>query len=178
MGAIQVVYRKLLIAVAAISAAALPAEAAPINATQDADGRALILVPLTLTKIEDLDFGAVVPSALPGTVTINAVTGARTITGGVTGVPSQVGQRAYFAGAGSANQLVLVAVDPPAELTSTTNPADKVTVLAMPVQGSPLKTVDPVTRAFFFGVGGIILVGANQPEGIYEATFDVIASYQ
>ena len=173
----QVDYRKLLIATA-MAAAAVPAGATPINAAEDADGRALILVPLTLTKIEDLDFGAVVPSALPGTVTINATTGARSITGGVTGVPSNIGQRAYFAGAGSANQLVLVAVDPPLELTSTTNPTDKVTVLAMPLQGSPLKTVDPVTRSFFFGVGGIILVGANQAEGVYEATFDVIASYQ
>ena len=170
-------YSKILIA-AAMAATAVPAAAAPVDAAQDADGRALILVPLTLTKIEDLDFGAVVPSPLPGTVTINAATGARTMTGGVTGVPSNVGQRAVFAGAGSANQLVLVAVDPALELVSTTDPADKITVLAMPLQGSPLKTVDPVTRSFFFGVGGIILVGANQPEGVYEATFDVIASYQ
>ena len=170
-------YRKYFIA-AAMAAVAAPVSAAPVNAANDADGSAIILAPLTLTKIEDLDFGAVVPSALPGTVTINATTGARTITGGVTGVPSAIGQRAYFGGAGSANQLVLVAVDPPLELTSTTNPADTVTVLAMPLQGSPLKTIDPVTRSIFFGVGGIILVGANQPEGVYEATFTVIASYQ
>ena len=170
-------YRKLFIA-AAMAAAAMPATAAPVVAADDADGEVLILAPLTLTKIEDLDFGAVVPSAVPGTVTINAATGARTLTGGVTGVPSDVGQRAYFGGAGSANQQVLVAVNPPAELTSTTNPLDKVTVLAMPLEGSPLKTIDPVTRAFFFGVGGIILIGANQPEGVYEETFQVIASYQ
>ena len=170
-------YRKYLIA-AAMTAAAVPAAAAPISAADDADGSATILAPLTLTKIDDLSFGAVVPSALPGTVTISAATGARTFTGGATPVPSDVGNRAYFGGGGSANQLVLVAVDPPLELTSTTNPADKVTVLGMPLQGSPLKTIDPVTRSFFFGVGGIILIGANQPEGIYEATFNVIASYQ
>ena len=33
------------------------------------------------------------------------------------------------------------------------------------------------TRAFFFGVGGIILINANQPEGIYQATFTVTANY-
>ena len=170
-------YGKYFIAVA-MAAAAVPAGAAPVNAADDADGTAIILAPLTLTKIEDLDFGAVVPSPAPGMVSINATTSVRTITGGVTGVPSEIGQRAYFGGAGSANQLVLVAVNPPLELVSTTNPLDKVTVVAMPLEGSPLKTIDPVSRAFFFGVGGVILIGSNQPEGLYEASFDVIASYQ
>lgn len=170
-------YRKFLIA-AAMAVTAVPVQAAPVSAAQDAGGRALILAPLTLTKIDDLSFGAVVPSAISGVVVINAATGARTIAGGVTGVPSDVGQRAYFGGAGSANQLVFVSVVPPVQLTSTTNPADSVMVLALPLEGSPLKTINPVTRSFFFGVGGIILIGANQPEGIYEATFDVTASYQ
>jgi len=169
-------YRKLCIA-AAMAAAAVPTSAAPISASQDAEGRALILAPLTLTKIEDLDFGAVVPSPVSGFVSINATTGARTIGGGVTSVPSAIGQRAYFGGAGSANQQVFVSVIPPVQLVSTTNPSDTILVLAMPIEGSPLKTISPVTRAFFFGVGGIIMIGANQPEGVYEATFDVTASY-
>ena len=169
-------YRKYLIA-AAIAAAAMPATAAPINATEDADGEVLILVPLTLTKIDDLDFGAVVPSPVSGFVSINATTGARTIGGGVTGHPGFVGNRAYFGGAGSPGQQVFVSVNPPAELTSTTNPADKIQVLALPLEGLALKTIDPVTRTFFFGVGGIIMVGANQPDGVYEETFEVTASY-
>jgi len=169
-------YRTFLIAVA-MAAAAVPASAAPVDADQDADGEILILAPLTLTKIEDLDFGAVVPSPVSGFVSINATTGARVIGGGLTGVPSDIGQRAYFGGAGSAGQQVFVAVNPPLQLTSTTNPADTIMVLAMPIQGLALKTIDPVTRSFFFGVGGIINVGANQPEGLYEATFEVTASY-
>jgi hypothetical protein len=170
-------YRKYLVA-AAMAAASVQATAAPVGATQDADGRALILVPLTLTKIDDLSFGTVVPSPISGVIAISPTTGARTIAGGVTGVPSDVGNRAYFAGAGSPNQLVVVTVVPPLELTSTTNASDKIQVLALPLEGSPLKTVNPVTRSFFFGVGGIILIGANQNEGVYESTFDVIASYQ
>ena len=169
-------YRKYLIA-AAMAAAAVPATAAPISATDDADGEVLILVPLTLTKIEDLDFGAVVPSPVSGFVSINAATGARIVGGGVTGVPSAVGQRAYFGGAGSAGQQVIVSVAAPAELTSTTNPTDKIPVLTLSVEGAPLKTIDPVTKSFFFGVGGIIMIGANQPEGVYEETFQVTANY-
>ena len=46
-------YRKLLIA-SALMAAAVPAAAAPVSATNDATGEAIILVPLTLTKIDEL----------------------------------------------------------------------------------------------------------------------------
>lgn len=170
-------YRKTILA-AALAAAAVPATAAPVAATTDATGRALILVPLTLTRLQDLGFGSVIPSAVSGTVTIDATTGARSVTGGVTAVPSAAGQRAYFGGAGSPNQQVIVWVTPPAQLTSTTNPADTIPVLAMPIEGAAIKTIHPVTRSFFFGVGGIIQINANQPEGLYEATFDVTASYQ
>ena len=52
-----------------------------------------------------------------------------------------------------------------------------VPVLALTMDGANVRTIDPTTRNFFFGVGGIILVGADQPEGIYTATFDVTASY-
>jgi hypothetical protein len=162
---------------AALAATAVPAAAAPVSATTDAEGRALILVPLTLTKIEDLGFGSVVPSGVSGSVTINATTGARSFTGGVTGVPSDAGQRAYFGGAGSPNQQVVISVDTPAQLVSTTNPADTIPVLAMTLDGSSIRTIDATTRTFFFGLGGVIQINANQPEGVYEATFDVTAIY-
>ena len=169
-------YRRLLISSALAGAVAVPAEAAPLAAASDASGRAVILIPLTLTKIDDLDFGAVIPSAVSGTVTIDAADGSRTSSGGVIEVPSDVGQRGYFAGGGTASQQVLVAVTPPANLVSTTNAADKVKVLGMSIEGSPLRIID-ATRAFFVGVGGTIQVNANQPEGVYEATFDVTAFY-
>ena len=171
-------YRKLLIAAAlAGPAVAGRADAAPISASTNASGKAIILVPLTLTKIEDLEFGSIVPASVTGTVMINATSGARTFTGGVTGVPSDPGNRAYFGGAGTPSQQVVVWVTPPAELTSTTNPSDKIPVLMLNIDGSPIRSIDPTTRAFFFGVGGIIQINANQPEGLYEATFDVTAAY-
>ena len=80
--------RKLLIA-AALAAIILPgpALAAPSN-TASAEGKALLLLPLTLTKIDDLDFGTIVSSNSSGTVALNATSGARTFAGGVSGVPS------------------------------------------------------------------------------------------
>ena len=86
---------------AALAATAVSASAAPVSAPTDASGRLLVLVPLELTRIDDLDFGTVIPSAVSGTVMINANTGARTFTGGATGITSQAGKRAYFGGAGS-----------------------------------------------------------------------------
>ncbi|HYI42183.1 MAG TPA: DUF4402 domain-containing protein, partial [Sphingomicrobium sp.] len=125
---------------------------AAVPATTDSEGRALILVPLQLTKIQDLDFGSVIPSAVSGVVSINATTGLRTFAGGVTGASSDVGNRARFAGAGSANQQVIVFIDPPTELTSSGG--DAVTVLGLTLDGPATRTIDPVSRAFFVGVGG------------------------
>ena len=164
------------IAVAAATAIT-PAAAAPVPAATEAHGKVLILVPLTITKLADLDFGTVIPSAVSGTVTINAKTGVRSFTGGAFSYPSDIGHRGYFGGAGSPNQQVFVALDPPAELTSTTNSSDKITVLALTLDGSPIRKIDPVTRTFFFGIGGVLQIDPDQPDGTYESTFDVTAVY-
>ena len=170
--------RQLLCAagLAAFAFSAAPATAAPVPAVTDSDGRALILVPLTLVKIDDLDFGSVVRSAAPGTVTINASTGARTVAGGVTGVTSDPGNRAYFGGAGSPNQQVILAISPPVELTNAGG--DTIPVLGMTFDGPPIRTIDPVTRAFFVGVGGTLQIAADHPEGDYNADFWLTALYQ
>jgi Domain of unknown function (DUF4402) len=165
----------LLAALAAFTV--VPASAQSVTPNRNADGKGLILVPLTLTKLNDLDFGTLVPSAVSGFVSIDATTGNRTVGGGVTGVPSAAGHRATFGGAGTPNQLVIIAVTPPAELTSMTNPLDKIPVLALTIEGSPVKTVDPTARTYFFGVGGVIQINANQNEGLYQATFNVTANY-
>ena len=165
----------IIIAVAAAALGATSVAAAPVSSPTPPAGRALLLIPLTLTKIDDLSFGSVIPSPVSGTVVIDASTGTRTIAGGVTAVPSDVGQRAYFGGAGSPNQLVIVTVTAPAVLTSIAG--DTLTVLALTLDGPPLRTIHPVDRTFFFGVGGIIQIGADQPEGVYTSDYDVTANY-
>lgn len=170
--------RKLICA-AALAATALgasPAAAQSAPALTNADGRALILIPLTLTRIDDLDFGGVIPSPVAGTVTVNAATGARSFAGGVTGIASDAGNRAYFGGAGSPNQQVLVALSPPVELTSAGG--DTIPVLGLTLDGPAMRTIDPVSRAFFVGVGGTLDIAADQPEGEYSADFSVTAIYQ
>jgi hypothetical protein len=169
-----------IITAATAMAVAVPATATvgtqTVSPDKNAVGKALVLVPLTLTKIDDLDFGTLLPSPTSGFVSINASTGARTFGGGVTGVASAMGHRAYFGGAGTPSQQVIITIDPPAELMSPTG--DTITVLALTLDGSARKTIDPTTRAYFFGVGGVLQIAADQPEGVYSATFDVNANYQ
>jgi hypothetical protein len=167
--------RKLIIAASAATVA-VPSVAAPVPATTDASGRATILVPLTLTKIDDLDFGTMISTSSSGTVSLSAVDSSRLFAGGVTGVSSAAGHRAYFGGAGTPNQQVIVTVSAPATLANSNG--DKITVLALTLDGSPIRTIDPVTRAFFVGVGGILMLNANQPDGDYSANFSVTAQYQ
>jgi len=168
--------RKLsaLLAASAALVIATPAVAAPVAAVPPAQGRALILIPLTLVKMDDLHFGTILPSAISGTVTVPATGGAATTTGGVTLIPSDPVVRARFAGAGVPNRMVVIDVTNPGTLDNGLG--DSVTVLALTLDGSPLRTID-ASRAFYFHVGGILQVGANQPEGFYQSDYDVTVQY-
>ncbi len=167
--------RHFIVTASAVALAIASAPAEAVTPPTQANGRALILVPLTLTKIQDLDFGSVVPSSVSGVVTINASTGARTFAGGVTLVPGDAGFRAYFAGAGSPNQQVIMTIAPPAQLAD--GAGNTIDVLALTLDGSATRTIDS-TRAFYVGVGGTLQIAADQPEGVYNAQFDVTANYQ
>jgi hypothetical protein len=167
--------RNLLIA-AAMASAAVPVAAAPVAATNNASGRAVLLIPLTLTKIDDLDFGTMISQSTSGIVSLDATTSNRVFAGGVTGVASGAGHRGYFAGAGSPSQQVVVTINAPATLSDGLG--HSITVLALTQDGSPIRSIDPVTRSFFVGVGGILLLNANQADGLYSANFSVTAQYQ
>ena len=165
-----------LAALAATLVAATPASAQLASAT--AEARGTVLLPLTLTKTADLDFGTVVADPLvPGNVVIDASTGARTVGGGVTAVPSFPGGRAVFQGAGSATQVVDLTLSPPSVLNSGSN---TVTVTSMTFNGggtTKTVTIDN-TGAFAVGVGGDFAIAAGQANGVYTANFDVTADYQ
>ena len=165
-------------AIAALLISATPAAAA-INATASAEARGLVLQPLTLTKVSDLDFGTIIASATAGTVSIDADTGARSSSGGITEVPTAPGGRAEFAGAGTTGQVVLLTLAAPTLLVSTSNAADTlaVTSLVLDAGGSTNRTIG-VTQAFSVGVGGNFAIAASQANGLYTAQFDLTASYQ
>ena len=167
---------KALIALAGLALAAAPAAAAPVSAPTPPPGRALLLIPLTLTKVQDIHFGTIVPSTTTaGFVQINAVTGARTASAGLTLIPTDAGQRGRFAGAGSAGQMVILDLTPPPELTNLAG--DTIPVLGMTLDGPAVRTI-AANQSFFVGVGGTIFITANQAEGLYSATYELTADYQ
>lgn len=166
--------RLTCLAAAAVIGLAVPAGAAPVAPPTPAEGRALILKPLTLTKLGDLSFGTIITSNAAGTIAIPADGSAPILTGGVAHIPSDTGGRARFAGAGTAGQQIIVIADNP--LTLSNGLGDTVNVLAITLDGPNVRTID-ATRAFFVNVGGILHVAADQPEGIYENTLNVTAWY-
>src|SRR3982751_886039 len=113
-----------LAAAAATLAVAAPAAApqATVTATGNPIAKGVVLLPLTLSKTSDLDFGTVIASTTaPGSVAISADDGSRAVTGGVIGVPGYPGGRAVFQGAGTAGQSVLLTLQAPTILTSGSN---------------------------------------------------------
>jgi len=167
-----------LAALAASVAVATPAFAQSVTASATAEARGLVLQPLTLTRVDDLDFGTVIASAVAGSVTIDEDTGARSVAGGVVGVPTAPGQRGLFAGAGTAGQQVDLTLTPPAGNILVSG-ANFLVVSSMVLDNGNLltRTIDP-TGAFQVGVGGTFAIAASQPNGLYAADFDLTAEYQ
>ncbi len=174
-------FKICLAALAATTAFASPAFAQVVTATATAEARGLVLQPLTLTKVDDLDFGTILASTVAGSVSIDADTGNRSVSGGVTPVASNAGQRALFAGAGTSGQQVDLTLTPPTAnvLVSTTNSADVIVITSMVLDNGNVTTrLIDATGAFQVGVGGDFAIAASQPNGLYKADFDLTADYQ
>ena len=162
--------RKIIIAtLVAATAVPAPALAAP---TDSADARALLLLPVSIIKTDDLDFGTVVASSTSGTVSIAADGSGQSVTGGVTPVPSGTVSRATFSGGGTAGQEVNIFVAPPANLSDGNG---HTVPISLSLENSTI-TIDS-TRAFAVGVGGTVTIAPKQAEGTYTGTFMVLAQY-
>jgi hypothetical protein len=159
--------------VLACAFASTAAEAAPVSAP--ANGKAIILIPLKLTKVQDLDFGTVVTSASAGSVTVDPSSGAATPSGGVTLVGA-TSAAAQFDFAGTANQQVDFTITSSLPILLSDGVGDTLPLTALNLS-SATATVDPTTLTVQVGVGGTIDVNANQMDGIYTGQFDVTANY-
>jgi hypothetical protein len=174
-------YTLLVAALAATVATPALAQQAQVN---NATAKGTVLLPLSLSETQKLDFGTVIASitvGADGNVVIDPATGARTFPqGNVVGVATYPGQRGLFQGAGTAGRTVLLTLTPATLLTSGTN---TLTVNSMSFDGcgagcvSTSRTIDP-SGSFTVGVGGDFQIPANQPNGVYSASYMVTADYQ
>lgn len=154
----------------------LPAagSAAPIAASPKAQGQALLLKPLILERIADMDF-ATLAVTTGGTATINPVTGAMTTTGGLIhlgGTPSP----ARFAGAASKQTVVIIRVPNQPVLIRRVGGTQTLSVSNFTLDGQDKKALAQ-QEAFIFSVGAQITVPAGTIEGLYTGEIEVTVQY-
>jgi len=167
----------LLLALAAlVSAPAAYAQSA------GADGDAVVVSPLSLVPVEDLDFGNLIAGPSGGTAVVNTA-GVRTTTGTVVsagGTPSN----AEFQGFGTRNRFVFVSTPSNSYTLNRVGGGSSMVMNQLTLQA------DNLTPFFFPGlfrinstdvitlrIGATLNVGANQQEGVYEATFPITMNY-
>ena len=151
---------------------AVPAAAAP---TATATARAEVLQPLTLANTRPLSFGSFSAGTTPGTVVIDAHSGARSVTGGVVPMGGDV-SAARFTGFSSGNRQVKVTTPTHSVTLTRAGGGETMTITAFTLEGGG-DTVTPTDNRFTFQVGGTLAGDPGQAEGVYEGSFEVIADY-
>ena len=168
-------------AIVAGTAVAITRPGAAQAADFDGTAKAAVVRPNTLIKTDDLDFGTLASGPSGGTVTINAVTGARTTGGGVTPVGGGM-QRAIFQGTGGfllitvggSNSVTLTrAGGGAAPMTASLSRAASTSGGGIALLGATLLPSGVQT----YYIGGTLTVPANQPDGDYSGTFTLTVNY-
>lgn len=151
--------------------------------TRQAEAKAIVLRQLSFFRVQDLDFGDIIPGPTAGVVRIFP-NGTRTVTGGVAVVGS-THQPARFAGLGSFNQQVLISVS--SNTIQLTGPGTPMTLSQFEIGSTPtaiLSTtptrfrITSTNGQFNFPVGARLAVGANQAAGDYSGSFSITLNYQ
>ena len=163
-------FRRVAAAVALLAAApAMPLAAAPST------GETIVLRPLTLVKVRDLDFGALIATPVAGTAILNPLDGTVSTTGGVTSVSSAT-SAASFAGARSLRGPVQIKIPTAPIAITRVGGTQTMTVNNWTLDGHKTFVVGP-NEAFEFNVGATLFVGANQVPGTYVGSFNVTVNY-
>ena len=153
--------------------ASVPA-AAQAGPNRDASGRAILLRPLQLLKLDDMDFGWLTVSGA-GTAVLDPVTGAVTTTGGVLAAGGDPLPAAFVGAASRASPVIIRIPKNPITLTRDGG-TETMTLTAWTLDGPGTRHV-AANNGFLFKVGGTLNVAANQADGHYTGTFTVEVQY-
>ena len=156
------------------------AQAAP---TRTAEARAEVVVvrPLSLVKVQDLDFGTVVGGPLGGTITIDAGgdqpdPNPRSTTGDVAAAGGSPHAATFFTYGGPRQYLFVRRREAVIQLSRVGGGATPMTISGLRLNGP----VDRYLNSEGFlelRVGGTLLVGPAQASGSYRGTFTLVATY-
>ena len=168
-------FARLAAVAAALTLVATPALAIPVGATPKARASAKIVRPLTLTAIQDLNFGTIVVGALAASQAVavsqagvlSGCTGALTCSGTVAAARYNV--------TGTNNQTLNI-VATASNLTNTSSGGSELLVFA---PNAPLTVL--LTNAGApgnnFNVGGSITIAPTTVDGLYVGDIEVTVDY-
>ncbi len=157
----------------ALAFAAMLAPASAMAAGAGAPTEAVLLRPLSIVNTDDLQFGTMLRGVTAGTVVIDPFTDIRTTTGGVTAAGGNPAA-ARFVTYGGPLQTLQVNRGPLPVLTNGTGGTMAVTQLTL---NGPVTRFLSAAGVLDLRVGGTLAVSANQPEGVYSGTFQIIVTY-
>lgn len=153
---------------------AAPAAAQEQSAVPRARAEAALIFPLTLIVRSGLDFGYLAVAGA-GTAVMDPDTGALAVTGGVTSLGGQPRPAAFLGAARSATVVNLKVPRQPITLTRVGG-TETMQVRDFTLQGQDKRALARMS-SFEFNVGGTLVVGAGQAEGLYMGSFDVTVQY-
>ena len=142
----------------------------------------LLLEPMSLTNSAPLDFGAIIPSAGGGDVTLTA-TGTVSATGGVVVMPGSAGP-ARFAGQGGASRVLIKTASnqifltgPGAQMRVDNFEIGDLSGLSQIGNGNNFQ-ITGAGGVIGFSVGARLRVNAGQAPGDYSGSFAMTFNYQ
>jgi len=174
-------YTYALAAIAAATAFATPASAQfATDSTASIDANALLLQPATLQRVDNLNFGTIVatPTAT-GVVSVDPVSGLRTVAAPLTGSSTDAGGRGRFVGNGLPGAVVNLRVSFPSFLNNVQDATRTVAFSGQldPASATLARTIG-ATGVFYVDVGGSITIAVGQMPGQYTGTVTLDADFQ
>ncbi len=155
-------------------AAADPTSAQRVSAPAKPNASVALIYPLTVITRNNMDFGYLGATAA-GTAVLDPNSGTLSTTGGVVrlgGVP----RPATFIGAARSASVVILRVPRQPITLTRVGGTETMQLRDFTLQGVDRRTLARM-ESFEFNVGGTLVVGANQREGVYTGTFDVTVQY-
>ena len=150
--------------------------------TGAAEADAVVVSPLSLVPVDDLNFGNLIPGLIGGTAVVSTA-GVRTVSGSVIAAGGTV-RNTEFQGYGSRNRFVYITSGAGTYILNRVGGGAVMTMRFLTLQA------DNLTPVFFPGlfrfastdvitlrIGATLDVGPSQQSGIYEATFPVTMNY-
>ena len=198
-GRLRTVFRGLSAGLGLVATllAAGPAAAGNTPVSVTASARAVVVTPLSLVWVQDLKFGKIVPRPQAGTVTVDQVTGACTVTGPILEVGKC--QFAQFAGMGTKNMGARISLT---NVVNLTGPGQAMVLdqiklgtnstitfsgnanangagVGLTKGGNAERyTIVTASGIYLLNVGGRLNVNANQAPGVYNGSITVSVQYQ